>query len=816
MAKSTIGFSIYLNGKLIDEIKVDRPVFNVGKLSTSTLRLDDVNVSRKHAVIELREDGKWRITDLGSTNGTVLRGERIEQAELHDGDRLLIGRTTLVVHIDEAPGEVAAPASAGYAPPATLSGTAGDAQPTAIAIAAMTDAPAPASEGGATQAPAALAPKPRAPAGTRRPVVSGPVSQHTESWAGTRPPAPTQVRGFQLPRGSTGHILTMVGALLFLVGSIALPWQRFELANLELTHMDVNLVGMLMTLLGGSTLLSSIWGFVTGHRHAAARYNLVASLVVIAWMIFAATQLRWGKHLMQYEDVSLQVGFLVAVWGAAVMLGATGVVFGSLPHWDESTSFLRLLLSKDNKPLQDIVVYSPRLVDLAEEAKHPELVSDPTTLAKLPRFHVTREGDTTIALRDTTGKVMLNNRERSVGDFSAKAKRGKGGDRWTPIHLGDRGSVEVGDTRVLFLFVKPVPGRSSVRLTSWTEASSFALLALLAFIALGLYSVIGWEVDAKRSFRPDEHRIAKVDLVITEDKPPEEKPREVQVELPEPEEPKPEVAITEDEKVGDPDNPEEQNQGEEEDEKKTSELVDKLNPRNNEPVDLSKLSPTERTEKAREIAQQTALAQAFREDNPLYAQLMTINPDVDSRVNVLAALDGAGSTFIAGAVDPFGGTLSNGGGFPGGMEGGGLPTGGPNGGGPAVAGVFDRPGGGRNLNDVNFTERPLDPKIQELPPRLTGELDAKTVQQYIRRYLSGIKWCYQDRLQSNRKLGGKLTLAFTILPNGNVMDARAANSTLGDASLEQCIAAKMSRWRFPSPKDGGVVDVAYPLILKTQ
>jgi hypothetical protein len=26
----------------------------------------------------------------------------------------------------------------------------------------------------------------------------------------------------------------------------------------------------------------------------------------------------------------------------------------------------------------------------------------------------------------------------------------------------------------------------------------------------------------------------------------------------------------------------------------------------------------------------------------------------------------------------------------------------------------------------------------------------------------------------------------------------------------------MSRWKFPSPKDGGVVEVAYPLILKSQ
>ncbi len=98
----------------------------------------------------------------------------------------------------------------------------------------------------------------------------------------------------------------------------------------------------------------------------------------------------------------------------------------------------------------------------------------------------------------------------------------------------------------------------------------------------------------------------------------------------------------------------------------------------------------------------------------------------------------------------------------------------------------------------------------------SGELDEKTVQQYIRRYQPGIEWCYQDRLQSNRKLGGKATLAFTILPNGSTHEPRVTNSSLGDASLESCISKKMARWRFPPPKDGGVVEVAYPIILMTK
>jgi hypothetical protein len=168
--------------------------------------------------------------------------------------------------------------------------------------------------------------------------------------------------------------------------------------------------------------------------------------------------------------------------------------------------------------------------------------------------------------------------------------------------------------------------------------------------------------------------------------------------------------------------------------------------------------------------------------------------------------------FASGALDPFSGTLGQGssGGFQ--AEGGPSGPGGP--GGPAVAGVLGRQGG--DLDNLGLNDRAIEPKIIESAPRLSGELDAKTVQQYIRRQLPGVKWCYQDRLQQNPKLAGKLTLAFTILPSGGVANAQTASSTLGDAELESCIRNKMSRWKFPSPKDGGVVEVAYPLILKSQ
>lgn len=61
-------------------------------------------VSRKHARIDL-EDGIWKITDLGSSNGTfILRAdfERVEESELADGDEIALGNARLVFRVESA------------------------------------------------------------------------------------------------------------------------------------------------------------------------------------------------------------------------------------------------------------------------------------------------------------------------------------------------------------------------------------------------------------------------------------------------------------------------------------------------------------------------------------------------------------------------------------------------------------------------------------------------------------------------------------------------------------------------------------------
>ena len=64
--------------------------FVVGRDPTSDLVVSERAVSRHHARFEKKESG-FVVTDLGSTNGTWVNGERIASEKLNSGDRIRIG-----------------------------------------------------------------------------------------------------------------------------------------------------------------------------------------------------------------------------------------------------------------------------------------------------------------------------------------------------------------------------------------------------------------------------------------------------------------------------------------------------------------------------------------------------------------------------------------------------------------------------------------------------------------------------------------------------------------------------------------------------
>jgi pSer/pThr/pTyr-binding forkhead associated (FHA) protein len=67
---------------------------HVGRSFTADLVLEDQSVSRRHAIVHQRTTGT-RILDDRSANGTFVNGRRTVEADLRDGDVVVLGRVVL-------------------------------------------------------------------------------------------------------------------------------------------------------------------------------------------------------------------------------------------------------------------------------------------------------------------------------------------------------------------------------------------------------------------------------------------------------------------------------------------------------------------------------------------------------------------------------------------------------------------------------------------------------------------------------------------------------------------------------------------------
>ena len=82
-------------GRIGERFALDRERTSIGRSPDCEVFLDDVTVSRRHAVV-VAGDGQTRIEDQGSLNGTYVNRQRIDTAELDHGDEIQIGKYRLI------------------------------------------------------------------------------------------------------------------------------------------------------------------------------------------------------------------------------------------------------------------------------------------------------------------------------------------------------------------------------------------------------------------------------------------------------------------------------------------------------------------------------------------------------------------------------------------------------------------------------------------------------------------------------------------------------------------------------------------------
>ncbi len=76
--------------------ELSQEVTTVGRHENSDLLLDDVSVSRHHAIFTRTASRRVTLRDLNSLNGTYVNGARVEETILHSADEVQIGKFKLV------------------------------------------------------------------------------------------------------------------------------------------------------------------------------------------------------------------------------------------------------------------------------------------------------------------------------------------------------------------------------------------------------------------------------------------------------------------------------------------------------------------------------------------------------------------------------------------------------------------------------------------------------------------------------------------------------------------------------------------------
>lgn len=116
---------------------------------------------------------------------------------------------------------------------------------------------------------------------------------------------------------------------------------------------------------------------------------------------------------------------------------------------------------------------------------------------------------------------------------------------------------------------------------------------------------------------------------------------------------------------------------------------------------------------------------------------------------------------------------------------------------------------GRNIRTVRDRET-RQPTVSVGTPNINGQLDREIIQRVIRENRRGVVACYNQELQRDPDLEGRVVVAFVIAPSGQVAGASIRESTLNSPSVEDCVARRFRQMRFPEPRGGGTVNVNYP------
>jgi hypothetical protein len=123
-------------------------------------------------------------------------------------------------------------------------------------------------------------------------------------------------------------------------------------------------------------------------------------------------------------------------------------------------------------------------------------------------------------------------------------------------------------------------------------------------------------------------------------------------------------------------------------------------------------------------------------------------------------------------------------------------------------GLHGEPSANEGPGLVQRSRTPVPSPISLGLPTVHGGLDAAIVRRHVRRELAKLVSCYERELLRKPRIGGTVTLQLVIDREGRV---GRVNATGVDSYVARCMASVVEAIRFPSPRDGKVVHVSYPI-----
>jgi hypothetical protein len=575
-----------------------------------------------------------------------------------------------------------------------------------------------------------------------------------------------------------GHALTLIGAALILVGVFTQDWIVVlqEGANgrpdpLYIIGWDLA-AGKTAAILALLVIAATITALIIRRRAVLISETLTCIFLFFALAYAAAT--GPAEYVTADWKWTLEVGFYWALNGTfAILIGALRV-FAQGPDMHPSKRPLRVAMLWNGTIISERIFDEPHDVTIGEDIRCTFTVPEGSGISsRFTLFHGNRNGTYNLGLtRDMTGRLEIGGTRYSVLDAIEHMSSGVTGTNVVKLDTSDWGLLHVGPLAVFFQFIQPERAVSKAGLAAF-DANMLATTSASALFHIGLIlaTLFLWTEDEDIKRRAVVFKHWDVDAIYDEEKEEEEEDEGKE------EDTTGKRAEGEEGKFGDPDiDPMIESKVPQRDGK----MVSKIDP---EKVGLVDMLSTNK------LGGMGAIANILSKNTDGLANKMAV------------AMAGAGTEFVMGHG-------SGGMGFKGtGTGGGGI------GGYGRIHGLgkIDTGGGTGMHGSLGRKRGRKVGKIRIGTGKSTGFCQRGNIARVVRRRANSIRACYEQRLQVNPNLRGKLTARWTIGLNGRVASANLAGSTLGDRAVVACVLRVIRRMSFAKP-EGGVCIVQWPFV----